>query len=141
MVCQMMSKSAVKSRWGKKQETGLHLLLVAAVLVYLFSPLLDHWLGNDAFARPHTHIYLSENHLPSQFRHAEDTADGHAINDEHAEFILCLLDINAFLAIALINTGLANSLVEKNILVFGLPLPYLPTETISLSSLDPPPQF
>ena len=136
-----VNKSAVSNWWIKKQKFWLHILLIASIPVYLFSPLLDHWLGNESYARPHTHIHVSENGFAAQLHHFEAAADGHDEHAEHEELFFCVLDLNAFFAIALINTGLTNCLVQKNILTSGLPLPYLQIETIFLSFLDPPPRI
>jgi hypothetical protein len=126
----------------KKLKIGFHLMMVATIFLYLYSPLLDHWLGLEAYARPHTHIdvatsILTENSDPHQ-SHSENHSNG------HQEGVLCLLDINALLSLALDITTDPNwflDFVRNTSLVFDLHTPYSLVPSIHLTSLDPPPRL
>jgi hypothetical protein len=129
---------------AKVYKSGLHLLLAAAILFYLYSPLLDHWLGHESYARPHTHYHITADILavtPDYHKlfstHQPDT------HDDHEEEVLCLLDINA-LSIALYTTISPNWFLDfahNAPLTFELYAPYFLTASVYLSSLDPPPRI
>lgn len=126
---------------SQKSKIGLHLLLVFGVVLYLFSPLLDHWLGFENYTRPHTHIHLSENastHLHTFGQEAGDHMSGDAGHDDG---FLCLLDINALFYVALnISVTESDCAVQNTPLIFDLSPSYLQVSTIYFSSLDPPPR-
>ena len=127
----------------RKQKACLHFLLVLGVFLYLYSPLLDHWLGNEVYARPHTHVHISED-ITSQYslHHEPDSAGYTAAQDqhEHEEGFLCFLDIDAVLALLLAFNMVAQAqLVQHSPLVSELVPFYLPVSILHLSSLDPPP--
>jgi hypothetical protein len=126
----------------KKQKIGLHLLLVAVIFFYLYSPLLDHWLGVESYTRPHTHLYFSTNiltEIPDQSEiHWENHSEG------HQEGVLCFLDINALLSIALYVTITLDWFLDfahNSSFVFNHWVPYFLAASIYLSSLDPPPRI
>ena len=127
----------------RKQKTLLHLFLVAGLFLYLYSPLLDHWLGNESYARPHNHTHVS-NEVTSQFapHHDNDSLD-HAIDQaHHEEGFLCSLDFDAHLALLLaFNVAPQASLVQHFSLFFELAPTYVPVSIIHLASLDPPPNI
>jgi hypothetical protein len=103
------------------------------IVLYVYSPLLDHWLGHAHYARPHIHIHLSDNVVTVE-------TEGHfAENGDHEEDVLCVLDIEALFFVVL-NVYVA--LIVQNVpLIFDL-FPYsLQGSPIYLSSLDPPPRI
>ena len=116
----------------QKQKTPLHLLLVIGIILYVYLPLLDHWLEHEHYARPHTHI-----HLP------EDTFYGktgrlfleHQASEESA---LCLLDIKTLICV-LPNVNIVLTLQDV-LLNFGLPFYQVYVAAIYLPLLDPPPR-
>jgi hypothetical protein len=103
------------------------------IVLYVYSPLLDHWLGHKYYARPHTHIHLPENIVTLE-------TEGHfSENDDHEEDVVCVLDIEALFFIVLI--VYAPLIIQNAPLIFDLFPYYLQSSTISLSSLDPPPRI
>ena len=110
------------------------------IVLYVYSPMLDHWLGHGYYARPHTHIYLPKT-ISTEFstQYHVETEDYHSENSEDEDYILCLLDINALFYVALdVNVVL---IVQNVPLIFDL-FPYLVTgSTVYLPSLDPPPRI
>lgn len=128
---------------AKKQNTCLHLLLVAGVFLYLYSPFLDHWLGNEAYARPHTHTHFSETVISQISHHSEtDSSRYSAHQDQHKEGVLCFLDIDALLGLLLDFNVVPHAQHLQHLpLVFELVPFYLHVSTIYLSLLDPPPNI
>jgi hypothetical protein len=125
-----------------KQHVWLHLLLVAGIFVYLYSPLLDHWLG-AVQTRPHTHYYITGNSVVEIF-HLHD--DAVTENDDdvvgYEQGVLCLLDLATQLAILLHLDGfLVEQIVHSPSLVFAAVPAYLWFSPVYLSSLDPPPRI
>jgi hypothetical protein len=122
--------------FGHKQRIWLHLLLVAGIFVYLYSPLLDHRLG--VYTRAHTHIHFAENMLTNMGHHHEN-------GDEtglHEEGVLCLLDFASQLSILLhFDVLFVEQIVYQASLVFDAVPTYLWVSSIHLSSLDPPPRI
>jgi hypothetical protein len=116
---------------------------VLGIFLYLYSPLLDHWLGNEVYARPHTHVHVSKE-IVSQFSPYHETdSSGYSLDQaqhEHEEGVLCFLDIDALLALLLVfNIAPQAQLVQHLPLVFELAPFYFRVSIIYLSSLDPPP--
>ncbi|UCC53319.1 MAG: hypothetical protein JSV68_04990 [Anaerolineaceae bacterium] len=114
--------------------------------MYLYSPFLDHWLGNEAYSRPHNHVHISED-LISQFSPHHDHRDtDSSVNsvdqDQHEEGILCLLDIDALLAL-LLASDIAPSAepVQHPPLALELAPDSRSVSSIHLASLDPPPNI
>lgn len=124
------------SRW-------LHLILVAGVLVYLYSPLLDHLLDKDVYARPHTHIHVAGG-VPQQLQshEGESAASGHLDHEAHEEGVLCMLNIDALLSLWLSMLIVADTLpAPQEPLAASLAATCLDVSLIYLSSLDPPPNI
>jgi hypothetical protein len=117
------------------------LFLVLGIFSYLYSPLLDHWLGNEVYARPHTHVHVSKDTISQFSLHHEPDLSGNSVEQEqheHEEGVLCLLDIEALLALLLaFNIAIQAQLVQQLPLVFELVPFYFPVSIIYLSSLDP----
>jgi hypothetical protein len=131
------------ARLSEKLNTWLHFLLVAGVLVYLYSPLLDHLLDKDIYSRPHTHIYVAGNILPqlSQFRESDSLIDN-SDQDEHDNGVICLLNIDTLLSLLLSIFIVPQTLLApQDPLVVNLVTTYLDVSLIYLSSLDPPPNI
>ena len=133
-----MSSQSVPS--VQKQKPALQLLLVIGIVLYVYSPMLDHWLGHDYYARPHTHIDLPGNLSTGIFAQNQIEIDDH--HPEHSEpedYVLCLLDINTLLYAPLDDNVV---LIVQNVpLIFDI-FPYLVTgSTVYLPSLDPPPRI
>ena len=131
--------------FGRKQKTYLHLLLVLGMFIYLYSPLLDHWLGFEIYARPHTHLHVSKDIIRQiSFGHETDLS-GLVIDQEqheHEEGVLCFLDIDALLAILLaFNIASHTQLVQHLPLISKLVPVCNDVSIIYLPSLDPPPTF
>jgi hypothetical protein len=116
---------------------------VAGIFLYLYSPLLDHWLGNGTHSRPHSHTQVASRIVlegAHSLEHTSVATTGE--HGEHEEEVLCLLDIDALLALVLTVTGASPvSLEPQQPLVFGAFASYLDVSVIYLSSLDPPPNI
>lgn len=127
----------------KKQKPYLHLLLVFGVLLYLYSPFLDHWFGNEIHARPHTHAHVSRDRNPQFSPHHETDSLRHSVDqDSHEEGLFCLFDIDALLALLLAFDIVPNAQLERQpTIVFKLSPIYLHVSIIYLASLDPPPNI
>lgn len=126
---------------AKKQNIYLHLLLVVVVFLYLYSPFLDHWLGNEAYARPHTHTHFSGS-IPSQSSHHSETDSlGYSVDgDQHEEGILCFLNIDALLALLIAFSIVQDVQLGQHLpLVLGLFSFYFCVSIIHFCLLDPPP--
>lgn len=127
----------------RKQKTNLHLLLVMGVFLYLYSPFLDHWLGNEAYARPHSHARVSEEILSQISPHHEIDSSKYAVDqDQHEEGVFCFLNIDALLALLLAFIIVSNAqLGQHPPLVFKLAHSVNQVSIIHLASLDPPPNI
>ena len=126
--------------FAKRQKTWLHLVLVMGIFLYLYSPFLDHLLGNEVYARPHTHIHLS---LSESSSHSEFGLVGGAHEQEHHdEGVLCFLDIDALLALMLALSTVAGIYLLQH-LPLGSKVPpfYILVSIIYLALIDPPPTF
>ena len=114
--------------------------------MYLYSPFLDHWLGNEAYARAHNHVHISKD-LVSQISphhdHRETDSSVYSVDqDQHEESVLCLLDIDALLALLLaFDIAPCAEPVQHPHLAFGLAPYYRSVSIIHLASLDPPPNI
>ncbi len=103
--------------------------MVMGVFLYLYSPFLDHWLGNEVYARPHTHTHFSEDADQDQ-------------HDQHEEGFLCFLDIDMLLALLLaFNIEPSPNLGQHLHLIFKLAHFYFQVSLIELASPDPPPNI
>lgn len=123
----------------QKQKTWLHLLLVAGIFLYFYSPLLDHWSGNETYIRPHTHIEVT-NVSPQQ--HSDDSTAHASEHDEHdEEGVLCSLDLNALFSTVPCLSATPNFIIQSVSLIFDLFPAYQQVSAIYLSSLDPPPRI
>ena len=126
----------------QKQKNGLHLLLVLGIISYLFSPLMDHWLGHDTHTRPHTHVSFPENNFitiaPLLLL---ETSEHFPENSEHEEGFLCVLDVNA-LFFAAIDVSLVPTrcMIRNAPFIFDFFHCYVKVTPIYLLSLDPPPR-
>lgn len=130
----------------EQPNTWLHLLLAAGILLYLYSPFLDHWLGKDVYSRPHTHVHVADGALSQllQLRMIDAAGDhsDHGEHDEHDDGFLCLLDIDALLSLLhTFSVPSPDSVSPHNVLVGGLAPTCLDVSLIYLGSLDPPPNF
>ena len=138
-----MSFKLLRHSISKETKNGLHLFLAAVVFLYLYSPLLDHWLGFHTFARPHSHQHVDLDLLISVSTEDESSSEVDTIAHEaHEEGVLCLLDINA-VPIALCFHIEANwflSLAHDASLVFEPFTPYYLVSFVFLSSIKPPPR-
>ena len=127
----------------RKQNTCLHLFLVAGIFLYLYSPVLDHWLGNEAYPRPHTHVHISGGSISQLSLDQEPDLSGFSVDQtrqEHEEGVLCFLNIDAPLTLLLAFDMVPPvQLVQHLPLVFELVPFYFPVSIIHLSALDPPP--
>ena len=117
---------------AQKQKTSLHLLLVIGVILYIYTPLLDHRLDREYYTRPHIHIHLHESFS------IKATEDRFLEHDDHQEGILCLLDIKTLAYI--IPSVNAIFVVQDVPLVFGLTPYSITVSNIYLPLLDPPPK-
>lgn len=127
-----------------KRKTCLHLLLVMGVFLYLYSPFLDHWLGNETYARPHTHAHVFEDIvLQISPQHVTDSLGIHIDHDhQHEEGFLCFLDIDALLTLLLAFFIVPNAqFAQHPPLVFEIVYFYCQVSIIDLASLDPPPNI
>jgi len=128
-------KQQTTSFIGKK-KTCLHLVLVVGVFLYLYSPFLDHWLGNESYARPHNHVHISHISPPREMDSLEQVVD----SDQHEEAVLCSLDIDMILALLLaFNMELGIQIVQHQPLVSELFPHYFPVSTVYLATIDRPP--
>lgn len=122
----------------------LHLFLVLQVFLYLYSPLLDHWLGNETHARLHTHVHVSNNITPQFSLHHKPHSSENMVEQEHHEHheegVLCLLDIDVLLALLLAFDIVPQAqLGHHQPLAFELVPYYFRVSIVYLASLDPPP--
>lgn len=127
----------------KKWNICLHLFLVVGVFLYLYSPFLDHWLGNGFYVRPHTHAHISEEMMSQVSLHGETDSFGVAgEHEEEEENVLCSLDIQALLSLLLpFNMVSQTQLARDSSLVMKAVSFYWEVSIIYLSSLDPPPNI
>ena len=120
-----------------------HLFLVLGIFLYLYSPLLDHWLGNEVHVRPHTHVHVSNDILSQLSPHHDTDSSGYSVEKdqhEHEEGVICFLDIDALSALLLaFNITLQAQPVQHLPLVFELVSFYFRVSIVYLPSLDPPP--
>lgn len=125
---------------AQKQIFGLHLLLVMGIILYVYSPLLDHWLGAEHYVRPHTHAYLPETISTEISTLYHFDAENHLSTDgDHEENILCSLDIKTLLYVVL-NVNVI--LIVQNVpLIFDIFPHYVGGSSVYLPSLDPPPRI
>lgn len=124
----------------QKQKSSLHLLLVFGIVLYVYTPLLDHWLEREHYTRPHTHIHLPESFVIGDIEDyfIGDIEDYFSKHSDHQEGILCLLDIKTLIyVIPNINVVFV---VQDIPLVFGLTPYSVHASNIYLPSLDPPPK-
>ena len=91
-----MQRGMISVKLGK--YLWLHLLLVVGTFAYMFSPLLDHWLGNDAQVRAHNHTPISLSVAGFDDPAPFDQHDPHHNSDEHhIEGFICTLDLTLYL--------------------------------------------
>lgn len=113
--------------------------------MYLYGPLLDHWLGSEVYTRPHTHVHVSKDIISQSPLHHEPDSSVYSVDKnhhEHEEGILCFLDIDALLALLLVfNIAPQAQLVQQTPLVFEMIHVYHQVSIIHLTSLDPPPNI
>ena len=129
--------------FARKMRAWLHLVLVAGIFLYLYSPLLDHWIGNDAHSRPHNHTHVALSELYETAHNHEVAVGGeHGEHKAHGDGVLCLLDIEAFLSLVYTFVDAEPFPVEPhNSLVLSAFPAYSAISVIYLSSLDPPPNI
>lgn len=125
-----------------KTQRWLNPLLIVGVLVYLFSPLLDHWLGHGGSARPHNHLIVAEISLLEFAQPGHEQLMHSVADDNHDEGVLCLLDFNLlFAAILLVTIALGQLALPRFPLSFALLLPGLAVTNVALPGHYPPPRF
>lgn len=126
----------------KRYKERLQLFLAASLFLYLYSPLLDHWLGNTHYGRPHTHITISSITLVGDTAH--DQAElNESEHEAHEESVLCLLDMNSLLSVSPdidLQWSCFWGFAKSSPLVFNVDAGYDVAGSIFLSSLDPPPR-
>lgn len=129
------------ARLSDKRGTWLHLLLVAGILLYVYSPFLDHWLDKDVYSRPHTHINIAAPGLAQQSLLPDATdAASHGEHGEHDDGYICLLNIDALLSLLLSIFIAPQTLISvPDTLAAELAHTYFDVTIVYLSSLDPPP--
>lgn len=128
----------------KRYKTWLQIFFVANLFLYLYSPFLDHWLGNAHYGRPHTHISLHTQALAATTDHNEPATTEHQNYDEdHEEGVLCLLDVDALSIILDFNVqpDCLVGFAPQPSLIFDFQAAALTANPVFLSSLDPPPQI
>ena len=126
----------------RKQKILLHLLLVMGVFLYLYSPFLDHWLGNEAYGRPHNHTYISEDTISQlSYPHETDLSAEYLVDlNQHEEGVLCSLDIDVILSLLLaFNMAPGMQRVQHHPQIFELVPYYFPVSIIYLATVDRPP--
>lgn len=127
-----------------KPRHWLHLLLVIGSITYLFSPLLDHWLGHGGSVRPHNHVPISHEIVGHSPEHAAFfTGFQLASHDhEHDEGFLCLLDFDLlFVAVLLVGAAWAGGLIPRTPLASGVSPKSSHAFTLFLPCLVPPPRI
>jgi hypothetical protein len=142
-----MKQSALKFRKmlsGERYKAWLQIFLAATLFLYLYSPFLDHWLGNTHYGRPHTHISLPAAVLSAASGNAEAAPAAHEGGHEaHEEDVLCLLDIDALLIVLDFDVR-PNFWPGPNLdasLVFDFQAALMTANPIFVSALDPPPRI
>jgi hypothetical protein len=127
----------------EKLHTWLQIFLIAGVLVYVYSPLLDHLLEKDVYSRPHTHFHVAGSVLPqlAQF-HERDFIAGYDPHDEQDEGFICFLNVDVLLSLMLSIFIMPHPAPEpRDPLVTDLVTTYLDVSLVYLSSIDPPPNL
>ncbi|HSH01011.1 MAG TPA: hypothetical protein VLL52_00740 [Anaerolineae bacterium] len=110
---------------------------------------MDHMIGNTSYARAHNHIELSNlvSTLPEHVTHPDnhnkpELVNHSAENDDHADWFLCLLDINLlFFAMHHLDAGPFEVAIGNPPLHFELFSPYQNVSSIYISLLSPPPRI
>jgi hypothetical protein len=116
------------------------------IFMYLYSPFLDHWFGNEAYSRPHNHVHVSTDFVSQISPHLDHRETGSSVEsvdqDQHEEGILCLLDIDALLALLLaFDIAPCAEPVQHAPLALAFTPAYRSVSIIHLASLDPPPNI
>ena len=122
-------------------KIGLHLLLAAGILFYLYSPLLDHWLGHGAHSRPHYHVHLAHS-LTADTAHLHGAGPaGHHDAAGEEEGVLCYLDLDLLLALVFLFDAPQAPLAQQDSLVFASSPASAGVSLVFLTALDPPPNL
>ncbi len=131
------------SRRREQPKAWLHVLLAAGILLYLYSPLLDHLLHRESYSVPHIHVQVPESFLSQHTNlHGTDAVDGSSDHDQHDENVLCFLNIDALLSLLLQFTPPLQTLIgPQNLLLGGLDPVCLDVTLVYLQTFDPPPTF
>lgn len=125
----------------ERPKAWLHILLAAGVLLYLYSPFLDHLLDRDVYLRPHTHVHVAESIIPrlAMPGSSEDSASA-SDHNEHDNSVLCILNIDAILSLLLTFSGPDYLLAGPQSLLSGSLVPVcLDVSLVYLLTLNPPP--
>jgi hypothetical protein len=129
------------ARLARPGKIGLHLLLAAGILFYLYSPLLDHWLGHGAHSRPHNHVHLTHSFtLEEAHLHEAEPAGRHDAAGEE-EGVLCYLDLDLLLALVFLFDAPHAPLAQQDSLVFASSPASAGVSLVYLTALDPPPNL
>ena len=105
------------SFWSER-DFWFHLLILFAVFVYLYSPLLDHSFDHYTHSRPHNHIPVKLVKHGDHYHLSGDTSHaGSATADEH----ICSLDFTGLILLSLfIAFIVCGSQTVRNVLVYKI---------------------
>ncbi len=127
----------------KNYKALLQIFFVASLFLYLYSPFLDHLLGNTHYGRPHTHIALPSELSAESVNGDALTTDHNTDHENHEEGVLCLLDIDA-LSIILdfdVQSDLLLNFAPDASLIFNYQTADLTADPVFISSHYPPPRI
>lgn len=125
----MDKRVTVFSQWS---TVCLHLFLVAGIVLFVYTPFLDHSLGLGIETRQHQHVLLSFS--------AEGLSETHIEHDDHDETYLCTLNLDAVLGLILGFEFISQlDFTPQNTLSVAIAADYQRVATIFLPTIDPPP--
>ncbi len=129
-----MNKQAITSR--HQSSIWLHLFFVAGVVLYLYSPFIDHWFGLDTQSRPHTHVAVPTFYqMPFDHEHEEHV--------ESESPFLCSLNIDAVLTLLLgFYSNTTSAVTEpQGTLSFAWDTSYITVAAVFPTVITPPPNL
>lgn len=127
-----------KNVWGEG-NFWFHLLILFAVFVYLYSPLLDYTLGHHTHSRPHHHIPVKLVQHGDHYHHLGDISHaGSAVVEEH----ICSLDFTGLILLSLFIAFIAcGSQSVQNIFIFKIETPRIAIVLNEQPPPSPPPRL